>query len=333
MLKQKTLWIGVIISLGLLAVVFYGTDLGAIGDAFRTANYFYLLPAIALYFIGVVMRAVRWHYLLRSIKPIGIWRLFQVTVIGYMVNDLLPFRIGELARAYILGETERISKASVLVTILLERVFDGVTMLLFIGVASFFLPLNEALRTLLLLGSLLFAAIVVGLGIAVSLRERLDALMRRALERLPEKWSARGLRLADSFFLGLSVLRNPVDAVAALAFSILAWLFEAGMYAVLALGFGIALPFPVFVLATAVANLVTIVPSTPGYVGVFDVPVKAILALFGVNESVAASYTLLLHATLIVPVVFLGLALMWRLGLSLGQLRKQGARSAALTET
>jgi len=115
-------------------------------------------------------------------------------------------------------------------------------------------------------------------------------------------------------------------------FSILAWLFEAGMYATLALGFGIVLPFSVFVLATAVANLVTIVPSTPGYVGVFDVPVKAILALFGVNESVAASYTLLLHAALIVPVVFLGLALMWRLGLSLGQLRKQSARNVALEE-
>ncbi|MDL1897932.1 flippase-like domain-containing protein [Anaerolineae bacterium CFX7] len=332
MRKQKTLWIGVIISLGLLAIVFYGTDLNAIGDAFRTANYFYLVPALVLYFIGVGLRAVRWHFLLRSIKPVGVWRLFQVTVIGYMVNDLLPFRIGELVRAYILGETERISKASVLVTIILERVFDGVTMLLFIGVASFFLPLNEALRTLLLIGSLLFAAVVVALALAAGLRERFDALLRRALSRLPEKWRARGLRLADSFFLGLAVLRNPTDAAAALLFSILAWLFEAGMYATLALGFGIVLPFPVFVLATAVANLVTIVPSTPGYVGVFDVPVKAILALFGVNESIAASYTLLLHAALIVPVVFLGLALMWRLGLSLGQLRKQSARNVALKE-
>ncbi len=333
MLKQKTLWIGVVISLGLLALVFYGTDLNAIGDAFRTANYFYLIPAVVLYFFGVVMRSIRWHFLLRSIKPIGIWRLFQVTVIGYMVNDLLPFRIGELVRAYILGETEKISKASVLVTIILERVFDGVTMLLFIGIASFFLPLNEALRTLLLVGSVLFAAVVVALVVAAGLRERLDALIHRVLRRLPEKWGARGLRLVDSFFHGLSVLRNPVDALAALLFSILAWLFEAGMYAVLAIGFGIALPFPVFVLATAVANLVTIVPSTPGYVGVFDVPVKAILALFGVNESVAASYTLLLHAALIVPVVFLGLVLMWRLGLSLGQLRKQSTGSVALEET
>ena len=323
MLKNKTLWLGVIISLALLTVVFYGTDLNTIGNVLRSANYFLLVPALALYFIGVLMRAIRWHFLLRSIKPIGIYKLFQVTVIGYMVNDLLPFRIGELVRAYLLGETENISKASVLVTVVLERVFDGVTMVLFIGVASFFLPLNEALRTLLLLGSLLFAGLVVALVVAAGLRNRLDAVIHKVMGRLPEKWGALGLRLIDSFFQGLSVLRNPVDAFAALGFSILAWLFEAGMYAVIANGFNISLPFPVFVLATAVANLVTIVPSTPGYVGVFDVPIKATLALFGIDASVAASYTLLLHAALIVPVVILGLVYTWRMGLSLGQLQKR----------
>jgi uncharacterized membrane protein YbhN (UPF0104 family) len=112
-----------------------------------------------------------------------------------------------------------------------------------------------------------------------------------------------------------------------LAFSILAWLCEAGMYAVLALGFKIELPFPVFVLATAVANLVTIVPSTPGYIGVFDAPVKSTLTLFGVDPNVAASYTLLLHAALIVPVVIVGLILTWRLGLSVGQLQKRSTVS------
>lgn len=330
MLKRKSFWLGVVISLSLLAVVFYGTDWRTMVEAFGSANYIYLLPALVLYFIGVEMRAIRWHFLLRSIKPIGITRLFQVTVIGYMVNDLLPFRIGELVRAYILGETERISKASVLVTIVLERVFDGVTMVLFIGVASFFLPLNDAVRALGLVGALLFAAVVVALVALAGMRERLDHLIHRVMQRLPDKWNARGLRLVDSFFHGLSVLRNPTDAFAAFAFSILAWLFEASMYAVLAQSFRIDLAAPVFVLATAVANLVTIVPSTPGYVGVFDVPVKSILALFGVDASIAASYTLFLHAALVLPVIVLGLVFMWRLGLSLGQLQKKSVGSVSL---
>lgn len=327
MLKSKTFWLGLIVSLGLLAVVFYGTDFATIGSALRSANYLVLLPALVLYFIGVALRAVRWHFLLRSIKTIPYARLFQVTVIGYMANDVLPLRIGELVRAYVLGETEGISKASTLVTIVLERIFDGVTMLVFIGVASFFLPLNDYLRTLLVFGSVLFAVVVLVLVLAAGLRERFDHVIHAVMARLPEKWGAAGLRLIHSFFHGLSVLRNPVDALAALLFSIGAWLFEAGMYLVLAQGFGIALPYPVFILATAVANLVTIVPSTPGYVGVFDAPVKSILTLFGVEPSLAASYTILLHATLIVPVVLVGLVFMWRLGLSLGQLSRRSETS------
>lgn len=334
MFKNKTLWLAIVIALALSALFFYGTDFAAIGETLRTANYVFLLPAIALYFVGVIMRAIRWHFLLRSIKPIGYTHLFQVTVIGYMANDLLPFRIGELVRAYIMGETENISKTSTLVTIVLERVFDGVTMLLFIGAASFVLPLESWIRSLLLLGSVLFAAVIVILVTVTSFRERFDHLIHRVLSRLPERWGARGLKLIDSFFHGLSVLRNPLDAFLALVFSILAWMCEAGMYAILALGFGIAVSFPVFLLATAVANLITIVPSTPGYIGVFDAPVRYILEHFGnVNANTAASYTILLHATLIVPVVLLGLVFMWRLGLSLGQLQKRSQGEVSLADS
>lgn len=330
MLKNKTLWVGIIVTLALLALFFYGTDFRTIGSTLMSANYIFLLPALALYFLGVFMRAVRWHFLLRSLKRISYTRLFQVTVIGYMANDLLPFRIGELVRAYIMGETEQISKASTLVTIVLERIFDGVTMLLFIGIASLFLPLVDWVRTMLVIGSILFAGAVVVLVMVASFRDRFDHLIHRIMSRFSERWATRGLKLVDSFFHGLSVLRNPADAFLALLFSILAWLCEAGMYAVLALGFGMALSFPVYVLITAVANLVTIVPSTPGYVGVFDAAVRYLLEFFGVNTNLAASYTLLLHAALILPVVLLGLVFTWRLGLSLGQLQKRSQSSVSL---
>lgn len=330
MFKNKTLWLGIVIAVIFLFVFFRGTDFGSIGSVLQTTNYWFLLPALALYFAGVFARAIRWHFLLRSIKQIGYGRLFQVTLIGYMANDLLPFRIGELVRAYVMGETEQISKASTLVTIVLERIFDGVTMLLFVGVASLFLPLEGWIRSMLLIGSVLFAAAVVVLVVAAGYRERFDHLIHRAMGRLPERWGARGLKLIDSFFHGLSVLRTPADSFLALGFSIVAWLLEAGMYAVLALGFRIDLSFPAFVLTTAVANLVTIVPSTPGYVGVFDAAVKNLLEFFQVAPNVAASYTILLHAALILPVVVVGLVLMSRLGLTLGQLQKRSAGEVSL---
>lgn len=323
MLKSKTFWVGVVVSIVLLGFLFYETDLTTIGIVLRNADYRYLIPALVLYFIGVGVRSVRWHYLLRSIKPIPSRRLFPVIIIGYMANDIFPLRIGELIRAFLVGERENISKASALVTIFLERVYDGLTMLLFIGVASFYLPLNDYFKTLLLFGTVLFSIVVIVLIGVASLRERADHVILRLMSYLPEKWGKHGARLIDSFLEGLSVLRNPFDAVAAFILTIIAWLFEAGMYFVLALGFGIVKPFAVFVLATAVANLVTIIPSTPGYIGVFDAPIKSILTLFGVEPNLAASYTLLLHAALVLPIVVLGLVFAWRAGLHLTQFTRR----------
>jgi uncharacterized protein (TIRG00374 family) len=331
MLRQKRFWLGFLISLALLAYLFHQTDLVSIGAALSGANYVYLLPALILYFIGVGIRAVRWHFLLRSIKPVSLSVLFPVVVIGYMANDLLPARIGELVRAVVLGEEQSMSKASILVTIFVERLFDGLTMIAFIAGASMFLPLNGYLKTLLALGAALFITITAVLVLVAGLRERLDRVIVFVLSRLPSHWGDRAAKLIDSFLHGLSVLRSPLDALAALAFSILAWLFEAGMYLMLALGFGILKPFSVFVLATALANLVTIIPSTPGYVGVFDAPIKYVLTLFGVEPNLATSYTLLLHVTLILPVTLLGFFFAWRAGFSLAQLSRPAGMAVTPT--
>jgi uncharacterized protein (TIRG00374 family) len=106
------------------------------------------------------------------------------------------------------------------------------------------------------------------------------------------------------------------------ALSILAWLFETGMYLLIALGFNIVLPFPAFLVACAFANLVTIAPSTPGYVGVFDAPVVYVLTYFGIEQNLATSYTLVLHAALYLPVTFLGFFYLWRAGMSVTQMTR-----------
>jgi uncharacterized protein (TIRG00374 family) len=338
MLRQKRFWLGILVSLVLIVVFFEQTDSAGMVSALASAQYIYLLPALALFFCGVLLRAARWHFLLRAIKPVSLMRLFNIVVIGYTANDLLPFRIGEVVRAFLMGQQEGLSKTSTLVTIALERVFDGLTMLAFIGLAAFFLPLNDYLTALLRVGAVLFAVVLFALVLVATQRSRIDPLVHRLSARLPERYGARLLRLFDSFIHGLSVFHNPLDAVIAFLLSVLAWFFEAGMYAVLAAGFGIlqglklgaVASFFVFVLATAVANLFTIVPSTPGYVGVFDAPVKYVLTLFSVDPNLATGYTLVLHAALVLPIVVLGLFLTARTGLSFGQLtRRAEAETAA----
>jgi uncharacterized protein (TIRG00374 family) len=324
MLRQKRFWVGLIVSLGLLVFVFYQTEPSKIWDSLQQAQYIYLIPALALYFSGVGVRAVRWHFLLRSLKPIPSRALFPPVVIGYMANDILPARMGEIVRAYILGRQENVSKAATLVTIVVERIFDGLTMLTFLVAGLFALNLAIAeLNALLRMGSALFIAAIVALAVFAGMPSRVERIADFFIQRLPsESLRARVTSLTRSLLDGLGVLRSPTDSLAVYALSILAWLFETGMYLVIALGFNIHLPFPVFLLACAFANLVTIAPSTPGYVGVFDAPVMFVLTYFGVNPNLATSYTLVLHAALIVPVTLLGFFYLWRAGLSLTQMTR-----------
>ncbi len=322
MLKQKRVWIGVLVSLVLLAFVLYQADPAKILNSLRQARYEFLIPALALYFIGVGIRAVRWHFLLRSIKPIPLGALFRTVVIGYMANDILPARMGELVRAYFLGQEENVSKAATLVTIVVERVFDGLTMLTFIVAASFFLQFGDpTLAGRIQLVAILFIAAIAILAVLAGMPVRVEQLADFFLRRLPSvPLRERARRLTRSLLEGLGVLRSPLDSLAVYGLSLLAWLCETGMYALIAVGFGISLPFAVFVLAAAFANLVTIAPSTPGYVGVFDAPIVYTLTAFGIDQSLATAYTAVLHAALYLPVTLLGLYYAWRAGVSLTQM-------------
>ncbi|MBI5029461.1 MAG: flippase-like domain-containing protein [Chloroflexi bacterium] len=327
---QKRFWLGLVISLVLLVFVFYQTDPGKIVQSLQQAQYFYLIPGLALYFVGVAIRAVRWHFLLRSIKPIPNGNLFRTVVIGYMANDILPARMGEIVRAYILGAQENVSKASTLVTIVVERIFDGLTMLTFIVVASFLLHFaDETVTARIRLVAVLFVVAILALAVFAGMPRRTERIAEFFLKRLPSaSLRERSTRIVHSLLEGLGVLRSPMDSITVFALSVLAWLFETAMYLVIAVGFNITLPFPVFLLACAFANLVTIAPSTPGYVGVFDAPVVYTLTLFGVDRDLATSYTLILHAALVLPVTLLGFYYLWRAGLSLSQMTRAQSETA-----
>jgi len=172
--------------------------------------------------------------------------------------------------------------------------------------------------------SAIFIAVILAMAIAAGMPRRVERLAEAVLTRVPAApLRERALKLTRAVLEGLGALRSPRDSLAVFALSLIVWLFECGMYVVIAFGFNLHLPFAVFLVATALANLVTIAPSTPGYVGVFDAPIVYILTTFGVNPNVATSYTLVLHAALYLPVTLLGLYYLWRAGLSLAQITQR----------
>lgn len=292
-------------------------DVGAVARILERAQYVFILPALVAYFFGVWLRSWRWHFLLRPVRPIPARKLFPVVVIGYMANDVLPARLGELFRAYVLGEQEGVPKTTTLATIVVERMFDGVAMLVFVAMVAAFVPLSGQIAQVARLASVIFLTALIVLFLAGSSRRRAIALVERVELTLPSSLQGKVGRLAERFLEGLDSLRSPGLAAAILGLSLGAWLCEATMYALLALGFRLGLSYWAFMLTTAVANLFAMVPAAPGYVGTFDVGALASLALFGADHARAAGYVLVLHAILLIPVTLLGFFYLWRANLSL----------------
>jgi hypothetical protein len=338
MLRNWRFWLGVVISLFFLVLAFRGVQLQEAWRALSTANYLFVIPGLVSYFIGVWLRSIRWRILLRPVRDATAGRLFPVVVIGYMANNILPARLGELVRAYVLGEQEKVSKSATLATIVVERMFDGLTMVGFMIFILWFFPLGtgsgaDLLGGIIRVGAPLFVIALVLFLVIASWRSAAMRLTNMLLAFLPVSLRAKLGGLVSAFLDGLGILRSPREVLAVFVLSIVIWLFEAGMYYIIMLGFAFRVPFYVLVLATAAANLFTIAPSTPGYVGVFDFPVWATLTAYGVAESVAITYTLVLHVALWVPITLLGLFYLWHEGLSLGWLQQRGAAHPASEST
>jgi uncharacterized protein (TIRG00374 family) len=304
-------------------------NLGSAIESIQHANYWFVVPALVAYFAGVWLRAVRWRVLLSPLKILSTSSLFPVVVIGYMANDVLPARLGEVVRAYVLGEQENVPKTTTLATIVVERLFDGIAMLIFVALVGLFVPLNAQVAGIFRVAAALFVIALVALFAAGSSRSRALALVDLVDERLPSNARGRLAPLADRFLLGLDSLQSGRASAAVLGLSLAAWTCEAMMYFAIALGFGLYLGFPAFMLTTAVANLGAMVPAAPGYVGTFDAFALAVLALFHPDPAVAGAYVIVLHLALLGPVTLLGFFYLWRSNLSL---RSLGQRASLTTK-
>ena len=318
---------GVLISGVFLYLAFRGQDLNEIRDALLESNLWWLPVALALYFVGVWFRALRWHFLLRPVADRTTARgLLPIVVIGFMANNVLPLRAGELVRSVLIGRKYNVRKTSALATIAVERIFDGLVMLGFLALSMAFVSLTSELRHLALISFLVFAGLLIGLFLLTFAGGFVDRVLQLLLGPLPAGVRERVHRMMESFLGGLGVLRMRGDLAKVAATSVLAWLFEASMYFVLAWAFGGAIREAMGVaatlLTTGVANLSTLIPGAPGYVGQFEYGVKLVLnGAMNVPESQALAYAILVHAALYFPITLLGVFEWFRHQLSMKDLR------------
>jgi hypothetical protein len=313
-MKSWKFWLGFAISALFLWIALRGLGLEDVGAAVADANLWWLLPGIAVYFVGVWARAWRWHYLLGPVKPIPTRTMFPVVAIGYMGNNIYPARAGEVLRAVVLKRREGVPISASLATIIVERIFDGVVMLAFVFLN---LPrLAELTGDSGFIGNIRQAAVWGTAVFALALLVFLLAAMfpgpaARIVEWLvrrwtPERFRDRLLEIMGRFLDGLASLRSPANALMVFLTSVVIWLLETGKYWFVMHAFPFEVDFFTLMLMNGIVNLATTIPSAPGYVGTFDAPGIAVLAAAGVDRAVAAGYTLVLHAALWLPITALG---------------------------
>jgi len=318
MFKRWQFWLGLILSALFLYLALRGLDLAQVWYYVRHARYWWLLPGVAIYFFGVWARTWRWHYMLRALKPVSLRRLFPVVCIGYMGNNIYPARAGELIRAYVLRRKEGISVSASLATILVERIFDGVTMLLFVFVGLPLAPsVPEEWRRFVIVFSLLFFGALGVFFVVAASPQRTQAVYTWVINRLvPARLREPVRGFAGRFLEGLYFLRSGRDVAMIFVTSLIVWLAETGKYWFVMHAFDFSVSFFVLMLMNGVVNLFTTIPSAPGYVGTFDEPGIEILKAFRVNPDIAGAYTLVLHGALWLPITLLGAWFMWRESLS-----------------
>ncbi len=313
-MKKWQFWVGVLISVFFIWASLKGLRLQEFWSVVQAANFWWFLPGIAVYFVGVWIRAWRWHYLLGPIKKIPTGIMFPITTIGYMGNNIYPARAGEVLRAIILKRREGVPVSASLATIVVERIFDGVVMLAFV-----FINLPELARltgSSGVLGSIQQVAVAgTGIFIGALVVFLLAAMFPHTTSRfgswsiqrlLPVRLHERSLGLMHRFLDGLASLRSPFNVLMVFFTSVIIWLLETGKYWFVMHAFPFQVNFFALMLMNGLANLATTIPSAPGYIGTFDAPGIAVLTAYGVDQAVAAGYTLALHVALWLPITLLG---------------------------
>lgn len=310
--------VSVLISVFFLYIGLSGQKLDEVWAEIQKVNLLWLIPGIIIYFAAVWGRTWRWHYLLRPLKPVSLGKLFPIVVIGYMGNNVYPFRAGEVIRAYVLQRNEGVKVSASLATIIVERIFDGLVMLLFVFVALPFANFqDEWLRNVVIIGTIVFlAALGVFLVMATRPVQARNLYHLLITKLLPHGLQAPILRIADHFMEGLESLRSPRDLLMTFVTSVFIWLTETTKYWFVMHAFNFEVSFFALMLMTGVVNLATTLPSSPGYVGTFDGPGILVLERFGVQRAIASSYTLVLHAALWLPITLLGFFYLAQQGLS-----------------
>jgi glycosyltransferase 2 family protein len=324
-------WMGIAVSVFFMTLLLGKIDFHQLGSALATVDYRFIVLAVVCTFISYFLRAVRWHYLLISEKRIPLSSLYPATIIGYMANNLLPARLGEFVRAYILAQREHLETPAVFASLVIDRLFDGFTVLLMLLVTLFTLRLPRGMAdagTALKLGGLVTLLLYCGVLIFLFLLKRQTmrtlAFVGLLLKPFPQSFSDRLVPLLGSFIGGIRMSAKGGHVAAVLVSSLLIWTFAVLPVDLILQGFGIHLPITASMFIMVLLVFAVMVPASPGFIGTYHYACFKGLSVFGIPESTSISIALIIHGTSFFPVIIAGFYHLWSGKISFSSIRNAG---------
>ncbi len=315
---KKVRWnvfIGLFISLILVIYILSRVDYKEVANAFSGASYIWTIPTMLGGLFAMWIRAIRWRWLLKPVRLLKIHTLFSSVMIGFMANNLLPARIGELVRAISLSKKHQLSKSSVFATVVAERVFDSIGLLIVFWLSFFFIDYPEELKKA---GFFIFIFICLIMVFLYLLKMKTDLGVRlicKPLARFSVKLSTKVESILRKFAIGLSVLTTPSSIIIILLISIFLWIFTGLTGYLIFIAFGLYPEIWAAFILLFVSVLAVSLPSSPGYVGTFHAAciiafnLISSLGMFNqeISKSVALSYSVVLWSCQFFPVTIIGL--------------------------
>ena len=329
-MKWRSMLIGLLVSAVCLYLAVRQVDVPKVLHGLAAADHWLLLPASLLTILAFAIRAVRWGVLLFPLKPIRFGPLFSATMIGFMSNNVLPMRLGEFVRAWVIGRFAGIRGSAALATIVVERLFDLFSMIAIFVLTLFLAPIqNRQFKTLVLIGLLFGVVVLAGLLVLHLRGQRLGEVLGRFF---PRRVRPRVGAMFDNFQAGLEIFRDPGRLAVTAGLTFLMWAcFAVVIRICLASAHVVVGGQPLSISADLVLLVVIgigiMVPSGPGFIGTMELAAVKGLEIVGYRESgPAGSFAIIYHATQWFPIVLVGLIYLMKENLSLAQVGRLAGR-------
>lgn len=308
-----------VISLSLLAWILWRANLGNVWKSLLLADYLMIALGIPVILFGLIFRAQRWRILLSPLGKPKFRISFNSMMVGYFANNVLPARAGELIRVYALNWQFSISKSATLATIIVERISDGLIMLVALSFLMIVLPVPYWVCQVAVIGAVVFVAIIVFLIAISDGRKRVMNVLHVLLSSLSKRLETRCISLLDNFIDGLTSFRNTKCALLFIMMTILVWSMDVLWFFLIIQAFGISLNISAVVLVVVVGSLSTMIPALPGYVGTLHFALVKLLTFLGVTINQALAVALVLHAVTWLIISVVGVLCAIQIGVISGQ--------------